>query len=151
MSGLWVQVKKVALHARMPEYAHENDLGADMFAAEKVFIPAGKIGKVPLGVAMSFSPDWYATLNDRSSVAEQGLFVVGGQIDADYRGEWVCMLYNATEYYQLIEAGDKIVQAVWHRRNQALFIEALELRETERGEGGFGSTDEKRRHHDAVP
>jgi len=139
-----VEFKKVVPHARIPKYAHVSDCGADLYAVNRVFIFSGAVGKIPLGIATAFSPDYYATLEDRSSRANKGLFVVGGQIDADYRGQWFCMLYNSTQYCQKIETGDKICQVIFHRRNKAIFIGVDSLDDTERGEGGFGSTDDER-------
>ena len=68
---------------------------------------------------------------------------MGGVIDAGYRGEWGVILVNNGQEVVTIEKGDKIAQGIMQQAEQAQ-IELVEvLEDTERGEGGFGSTGKK--------
>ena len=79
----------------------------------------------------------------RGLAAKHGLHTMGGVIDAGYRGEWGVILVNNGQEVVTIEKGDKIAQGIMQQAEQAQ-IELVEvLEDTERGEGGFGSTGKK--------
>ena len=63
--------------------------------------------------------------------------------DEDYRGEYIVALYNDSDEIRTIKNGDKIAQLILLPRLTMNFKEVNELNETERGNGGFGSTDNK--------
>ncbi|MBR5135175.1 MAG: dUTP diphosphatase, partial [Clostridia bacterium] len=66
-----------------------------------------------------------------------------GVIDSDYRGEIMVALHNHGEQTQMIENGERIAQIVIAPYLTADFVEAEDLSDTDRGEGGFGSTGKK--------
>lgn len=104
------------------------------------------IMKLPLGIKSEFSEDYVALLWDRSSLGEKGITVLGGVIDATYRGEWAVILANVSNKDYTGKAGDKIVQVLFQKieRPELIFVtKEDELTITNRGQGGFGSTDEK--------
>lgn len=63
--------------------------------------------------------------------------------DSDYRGEYIVALHNDTDYLQSIEPGERIAQMILLPFIEMKFDEVNELSDTERGEGGFGSTGKK--------
>lgn len=75
---------------------------------------------------------------------KKGLFVANqpGTIDSDYRGEIGVILYNSSSKLVKVSKGDRIAQIVPKEKTTVEFQEAAEITETQRGEGGFGSTGE---------
>ncbi len=89
-------------------------------------------------------PDGFeGQIRPRSGLAiRQGLTVVNapGTIDSDYRGEVKVLMVNLGSEPVVISRGDRIAQLVIAPVTSALYVEADELAESERGAGGFGST-----------
>jgi dUTP pyrophosphatase len=77
---------------------------------------------------------------DKSGLASRGLQVVGGIVDAGYRGEIAVLLYNTTDADIAFESGNKVAQGIIVPVVQADFTQIDEFSETTRGAGGFGST-----------
>ena len=81
-------------------------------------------------------------MSPRSGLAlKKGIDVMAGVIDADYRGELGVILINLGEEPVQINAGDKIAQLIIETRHRCNFVEVADLNNTDRGAGGFGSTD----------
>ena len=72
--------------------------------------------------------------------AKNGLDVLAGVIDSDYRGEIVCVLYNTGDETIKLPAGSKICQLIIEKIITPTAVWSDEINETERGSGGFGST-----------
>lgn len=130
----------------VPSYTSEQCAGADLYSRENVAIPAHTSAKIGTGVCVEI-PNWcFGGLFARSGLAtKKGLRPANcvGVIDSDYRGEIIVPLYNDSSDTQMIYAGDRIAQLIIMPYIKANFIECAELSETERGEGGFGSTGER--------
>ena len=130
--------------AKLPTRAHEGDAGLDLYAAEPAHLGPGERWSVPTGVAVEI-PDGHAGLVlPRSGLArEHGIALVNspGLIDAGYRGEIRVLLLN-TDPAQVfrVEPGDRIAQLVVVEVTSPEPIEAEELAESSRGDGGFGSS-----------
>jgi dUTP pyrophosphatase len=100
---------------------------------------------VPLGLKTEFGQSYVLMLHVRSSTGMRGLELANqtGIIDPDYRGELWAVVYNRNrETPIIVEHGDRLVQGVMLAFNQAI-IEEANVCETDRGEGGFGSTGTK--------
>lgn len=145
-----MRVKKLDPRAKLPTRAYEGDLGFDLYALEDTDIPAVSedggisIVKIKTGIAVEFPPGWGGFIKDRSSVAtKRGLHAVAGVIDNGYRGEVLVALANLSGKCQTIKAGEKIAQLVPIVLYPYDVDEAVFLSPTHRGEGGFGSSDEK--------
>ncbi|MBQ5372092.1 MAG: dUTP diphosphatase, partial [Rikenellaceae bacterium] len=105
---------------------------------ERAMIPTGLSIELPEGYEMQIRP--------RSGLAaKHGITVLNspGTIDADYRGEIRVILVNLSNEEFRIEAGERIAQMVVARHEQVEWELTEELAESERGEGGFGSTGKK--------
>ena len=131
----------------MPRYAHSGaygDLAADLFAAEAaVLAPVGQPGStvvVRTGLAMELPETHGALVEDRSGLAVRGITTLAGVIDPGYRGELKIVLTNLTSEAVTVAPGHRIAQLRIVERIQAVFEESDMVAETERGEGGFGST-----------
>ena len=131
----------------LPAYQTTLAAGADVRAAIPETTPLtlrpGERAMVPTGIAIALPPGWEAQMRPRSGLAaKHGIACVNapGTIDADYRGELKVILINHGAENFTIARGDRIGQLVIAPVWQAQFQETAELDETERGEGGFGST-----------
>lgn len=134
-----VYFKKLHPEAKTPERAH-NSAGYDLFALHRDLIPPGHIVAIRTGIATDIPPGVVALVWDKSSFGKNGLKVMGGVIDPDYRGEWMVMLANVGQSSQPILAGQKVAQVIFQEFGQFEMKEVAELSNTTRGEGGFGST-----------
>jgi dUTP pyrophosphatase len=119
-----------------------GDAGIDLYATEDCIIQTGEQRLIKTGISVSFSPDYYLRIAPRSGLAyKNGIDTMAGVIDSSYRGEIGVILRNhsvATEF--IINRGDRIAQMIPERISQEHFIFVSELDDSERGEGGFGST-----------
>lgn len=141
-----VKVKKLRENARLPERGSEHAAGADLRACldyDIVSIPPHTTRMIPSGIAVEMPPYMFGAVFARSGLASKRGLRPGncvGVIDSDYRGEVMIALHNDTDLNQTIENGERIAQLVLLPYFTNPFIEVKELSETERGEGGFGST-----------
>jgi dUTP pyrophosphatase len=129
--------------ALLPTYAREGDAGADLRAAEDLIIPAGERALVKTGVKLALPDGVVALVHPRSGLAlKHGVTVLNtpGTIDSGYRGEIGVILYNTSEQDFAVVTGDRIAQLVFQEYLTADFSRESSLDETDRGEGGFGST-----------
>lgn len=130
--------------ATAPSYAHETDTGADLSALETVVVPAHSIGnKIRTGIRIALPENWTAYIVPRSSIGAKTPLRLSnsiGVIDSDYRGELGILYDNISDSDYTINAGERIAQLIvmpaYHFKAQVVDI----LPETERSEGGFGST-----------
>lgn len=150
-----LKVKKLSETAHLPEKAHEDDGGFDIYAdmptstlygtceAGVVEIPPHCTAKIPTGIATEIPHGYYAAIHARSGMATkrnlrpaQGVSI----IDAGYRGEWIVPLHNDGTTTQYVRHGERIAQFTILPVPVVNLLEADELNETSRGNGGFGST-----------
>lgn len=132
----------------LPTYETEASAGLDIRAnleesftiqpLERTLVKTGLFLEIPVGFEAQVRP--------RSGLAlKKGITVLNspGTIDADYRGEVGVILVNLSQQPFVVEDGDRIAQIVFAQFSQAEWEVTEELTETERGEGGFGSTGKK--------
>ena len=127
----------------MPERAHPTDAGADLKCKESTHMPKGERVLVRTGVRTAIPACYVGLLFPRSSLSKLGITMTNsvGVIDSDYRGEIMASLkYDGPEDSYYMPKGTKIVQLVIVPCLLDQFITVETLSETERGEGGFGST-----------
>ena len=136
-------VKLLHPAAKLPQRAHPGDAGADLFSVEEVTIPAGERRDVGTGLALAIPWGYAGFVQPRSGLAfKHGIMVVNspGLIDAGYRGEVRVSLYNSGKDPFVVRVGERIAQLVVQRVEDAEFVATVDLPETVRGEGGFGSS-----------
>lgn len=133
--------------AEAPSYAHPGDAGADLRSADNLVIPPGERRTVGTGVAIALPAGYVGLVHPRSGLAaKHGVTVLNapGTVDAAYRGEIKVTLLNTDlETPFEIAVGDRIAQLVIQRAERANFIQVDRLPDSNRGEGGFGSTGVK--------
>ena len=136
-----LKVKRLTDTAKLPEKAHQGDLGYDVFADEDKWIPYGEYRLISTGISIwSNSYKYGFIIKDRSSIAMKGLFTHAGVIDAGYTGEIKILFHNNSSTAIKIEQGDKMAQLVPTKVVNFEVEEVDELFKTRRGSKGFGST-----------
>lgn len=127
----------------LPAYETEHAAGMDLRAAEDVILPPGGRALVATGFAIALPAGFEAQVRPRSGLAaKHGVTVLNapGTVDADYRGEVKVILINHGDQAFAIKRGDRIAQMIISPVTRARLTEAIELSDTARGAGGFGST-----------
>ena len=140
-----IEIKYIPLRegAHIPQKAHEDDAGFDLYASEAFLLKAHCYGCVPTALSIELPEGYEAQVRPRSGLAaKHGVTVLNapGTIDAGYRGEVKVILINHGEEDFEITAGMRIAQLVISPVLSARFVEAASLAESTRGEGGFGSS-----------
>lgn len=127
-----------------PVFANPGDAGADLVAAEEVYIGPGERAIVSTALRLALPIGFVAFVVPRSGLAaKHGITVLNspGVIDAGYRGEVKVILLNTDreQGYQ-IESGDRVAQLIVMKLPPVSFVSVEELDQTVRGSGGFGSS-----------
>ncbi len=140
-----VKIKKLTPLAQIPKYATSGSAASDLICASDtpVTIQPGESVLVPTGLAIAMDSDKCALVFARSGLAvKNGITLANsvGVIDSDYRGEVKVGLRNLSKNAFTVNPGDRIAQLMFVPVCIADFCECTLLDETERGEGGFGST-----------
>lgn len=143
-----VSLKKLNDRAVVPTYGSPFSAGGDLYSAEEseVVIEPGKTAMIGTGLAMEIPEGYVGLIYARSGLAtKRGLAPANkvGVIDSDYRGEIKVALYNQSDAPQSVAAGERIAQIVIAPFLHAEYEVKETLSDTERGEGGFGSTGRK--------
>lgn len=144
-----VNFKKLHADAVTPSYAHDGDAGIDLTAVSftQEYDRSGKLVIVyHTGIAVEIPEGYVGLLFMRSSVSKYSVSMTNavGVIDCIYRGEIMVKMKLTTDAVPTIyQPGEKIAQLVIVPYLKAELNEVEELAETERGEGGFGSTTEE--------
>ena len=139
-----VKVKKLNENAKLPVFARKGDVCADIHAVGNYVIPPGQRALVRTGIAVAVPPGYEMQIRPRSGLAKNlGLTVLNtpGTVDQGYRGEVGVIVINHGMEPVRISENARIAQVAIREVPNVEFVEVEELDETERGEGGFGSTD----------
>ena len=127
--------------AYMPERAHKTDAGLDLRCRETVISWPDSPVVFDTGVHIELPPGYYGKIESKSGLNTKNSIVsCGGVIDEGYTGSIVVKLYNFGTQSHLFREGDKIAQLVIQPYLAPPMELVEELEETERGDGGFGST-----------
>ena len=132
----------------LPNYETLASAGMDLRANLSEPITLGPLERaiVKTGLFIELPVGYEAQVRPRSGLAaKKGITVLNspGTVDADYRGEIGVILVNLSNKAFVIENGERIAQLIIAKHERAVWMEAEELSETSRGEGGFGSTGVK--------
>ena len=136
-----MKVVKLYPQSKLP-FKNPDDLGYDMFAVvdDVVTIRSGEQKLVSLGVKIGFPKNFGAFLKERSGLASKGIHILGGVIDPSYVGEIKAIIYNSGKEDFEVQTGHKVCQMVIIPNYDFIVEEVKELKNTQRGENGFGSS-----------
>jgi dUTP pyrophosphatase len=133
--------KKLDERAVLPSRGSFHAAGLDLYSIEELTIEPKQRHLARTGLAVAIPEGHYGRVAPRSGLAtKNGLHVLAGVIDADYRGEIGCLLYNAGDETINLPAQSKICQLLVEKIITPEAAWADEINETDRGSGGFGST-----------
>lgn len=140
-----VNFKRLRPDAIVPTLGSPFAAGSDLYAAidEPVTIAPKTTEKIGTGLSIELPRGYFGGIFARSGLATKfGIRPSNcvGVCDSDYTGEYIVALYNDSDVEYVVSPGDRIAQLVVIPFITPSFIEAVELTETERGDGGFGST-----------
>ena len=132
----------------LPEYATAGSSGMDVraFIAEPIVLAPMQRALVATGLFVELTEGYEIQVRPRSGLAiKQGITCLNspGTVDADYRGELKVILINLSTENQTIHSGDRIAQLVFASVAKVALNQVDTINETDRGEGGFGSTGKK--------
>jgi len=139
--------KKLDEEAILPQYAHPEDAGMDIFSIEEKLIEPMEWALIKTGFSMQLPHGYEAQVRSKSGLSlKNGLFVLNspGTVDENYRGEICVCLMNISKESYLVEKHQKIAQMVINKVEHLKSIQREDLSNTSRGNGGFGSTGVKK-------
>lgn len=144
-----IKIKRLSKDAKIPQKAHDDDFCYDVWAVSEEEV-APNVWKYGLGFALEINEEHFPltnciTIRPRSSIWKTGMVLSNslGTIDNSYRGEISAVFYHIMPNMPRYKVGDKIAQLHPDSTLNIEFIESDELSETERGDGGYGSTGTK--------
>ena len=136
-----LRFKQLDERAVLPARGSMLAAGLDVCSIEDLKIEPKQRAIARTGLAVAIPPGFYGRVAPRSGLAvKNGLDVLAGVIDSDYRGEICCVLHNTGDERLTLPAGSKICQLIVEQIITPEPAWASELDETARGAGGFGST-----------
>lgn len=131
----------------LPHYATEGSAGMDLYSNEdKIVISPYSRKMIKTGIFIQIPKGYEAQIRPHSGLFyKHGIIVLNtpDTIDSDYTGEICVILYNSTLRPYVVEKGDKIAQMIVTKYEKIEWENVLILEDTERGDGGFGSTGNK--------
>jgi len=131
--------------AEAPSQGTKSAAGWDLRALEQTTVKRGKSTKIRTGLAVAIPEGWEGQIRSRSSLGAKGMIMPNGvgTIDSDYRGELMVLATWIGEGDSItLEKGERVAQLLIAPVPRTTFTEVSfeDLSETERGEGGFGSS-----------
>ena len=138
-----IRVKRLHPDAKIPKAAKVGDVAFDLYSVIDYELKSGERYAVPTGIAIEIPVGYEGQVRPRSGLAlKDGITVLNtpGTIDSGYRGEVKTIMINHGDISFKITKGMRISQLAIRPVPKVEFIEVDELSDTDRGEGGFGST-----------
>ena len=140
-----IKVKKLVPQARVPKVMSKEAAGLDLYVSDNVTLFPARVYTVHTGIAVSIPKGYHLELHIRSSWGAKGIRLANctGIIDSDYRGEIKLIVINDTKDVYYAPEGERIAQMILVKDPAFTIKEVDDLDQTERGNGGFGSTNEE--------
>jgi dUTP pyrophosphatase len=139
-----IRIKRLVPQATIPTRANDSDAGYDLYASSSIRIDGKCRGIVNTGISISIPEGYYGRVAPRSGLAiKSGIDVLAGVIDSGYRGEVGVVLQNLGLMDFNCEEGDRVAQLIIEKCHDIEWQEVDEvgdLDDSDRGEGGFGSS-----------
>lgn len=140
-----MKIKRLTPTAKIPTRGSQYAAGWDLYAdtEHSIMINPHKTVKIGTGISLEIPTGYWGGIYARSGLATNvGLRPANctGVIDSDYRGEIIVALHNDTDEVQVINSAERIAQLIFMKIYDCTFEEVTDLKKTERGAGGFGST-----------
>ena len=144
MSKVIIKYKKLSDNAKAPFRKHSDDAGFDLQATSVKYHEADRKYEYGVGLAFDIPKGYWGDLRPRSSIHKTGMVLSNscGVLDRNYRGEVKAFFYKVGRHVKPYEVGDRILQLIIANADpqEVEFVEVEDLEETQRNDGGFGST-----------
>lgn len=136
-----LKIKKLNDKAVIPTYATKGDACFDL-TATSIHHEDDKYIEYGTGLAMEIPEGYVGLIFPRSSVTKKALMLKNsvGVIDSGYRGEIKFRFQETQDWGDIYDIGDRVGQMMIIERPEVVLMEMDELSDSERGEGGYGST-----------
>lgn len=142
--SLTVKIKRTR-DVKLPIIATDESACFDLYIPEdeNITITPHSLTDIDLGIQTEIPKGYHAKLFIRSGKGAQGLMLLNsvGIIDSDYRGNWKAWIVNCDSSVRILRGGERVFQFLVEKNNDITLEESLQLSETARGVGGFGSTN----------
>lgn len=137
-----ISIKLLSDLAKMPTQGTAFSAGYDLYAAESAVIPKLSRKLIKTNISLAIPINYYGRIAPRSGLAfKNGIDVLAGVIDSDYRGDIGVILYNTDNNNDFtVAVGDKIAQMIIEPCVHSDFVKVKELSGSKRGEGAYGHT-----------
>lgn len=140
-----IKIKKLNDNATLPSRASESDAGYDLYnlADSTQRVEPGRRSLIKTGISVAIPQGYYGRIAPRSGLAyKHGIDVLAGVIDSGYRGEVGVVIINLGDKPHLFEESSRVAQLIIEKCHDVEWQESENLDDSERGDGGFGSTGE---------
>jgi len=136
-----IKIKLLSESAKIPTKGTDAAAGYDLYAAENGEIDPLKRNLIKTNISIAIPKGYYGRIAPRSGLAyKNGIDVMAGVIDSDYRGDVGVILYNTGVEAFSYNRGDRVAQLIVEKCHKADWLEVEDLSETDRGDGGYGHT-----------
>lgn len=140
-AGKTIKVKKLEPKAIIPTRANQSDAGWDLYSVASRNMAPNQRVIYRTGLSFEIPEGYVGLVWPRSGLAtKEGVDVLAGVVDSGYRGEVMVCLLNTGVRYVEIKEGDRIAQILFQEVPHFQLQEVETLQNSDRGEGGFGST-----------
>lgn len=136
-----IKIKLLSEVGKIPTKGTDFSAGYDLYAAENGEIDPLKRCLIKTNISIAIPKGYYGRIAPRSGLAyKNGIDVMAGVIDSDYRGDVGVILYNTGIEVFSFNRGDRIAQLVIEKCHKADWVQVDDLSDTDRGDGGYGHT-----------
>ena len=140
-AGKTIRVKKTEKKAIVPTRSNQSDAGWDLYSVTTRPIAPSQRVTIKTGISLEIPEEYVGLIWPRSGMSvKNGIDVLAGVVDSGYRGEIKVCLLNTSREWMNIKEGDRIAQILFQEVPHFQLQEAEILQNSDRGEGGFGST-----------
>lgn len=141
------EILKIKTEGNVPSYATKHSAGIDLYCKsdKDIIIKPKEAIKIHTDIYVEIPEGYFGAVYPRSSTGVKKQLMLAntvGIIDSDYRGEIMIFFYNYGDTEQIVRDGDRLAQLVIQPYARCEIIKVNKLADSERGEGGFGSTGE---------
>jgi dUTP pyrophosphatase len=135
-----LQIKLNHVDSKMPTRGSKEAAGYDLYSYETKRILPGQTVLYDTGISFKVPIGTYGRIAPRSGISKKSIMVNAGVVDRDYTGPVKIMLHNLSNETYVINQNDRIAQLILEKIEISDIMQVKSLEDTERGEGGFGST-----------
>ena len=136
-----IKIKLLSEVGKIPTKGTDFSAGYDLYAAENGEIDPLKRCLIKTNISIAIPKGYYGRIAPRSGLAyKNGIDVMAGVINSDYRGDVGVILYNTGIEVFSFNRGDRIAQLVIEKCHKADWVQVDDLSDTDRGDGGYGHT-----------